>query len=144
MPTRFACSSCGLCFSTGSYHGFGSDGWFNALYCRHCGTAYTLRQSTEQFLDGFSSRSRPERHYEVKGPTTVQNVTLLEASDSPVPTLKCEACGAEGPFGATGPITDQPPEGINRTHWMELNPDETGVCPRCKQKAMKVTGEWIT
>jgi hypothetical protein len=147
MPTKYTCSACGLTIATGSYHGFGVDKWFNALYCRHCGTPYTLRQSTAQFLDGFN-REKTERktwEYEIRGPSTIQRVTAAE--HSPVPNLKCETCSAEGPLGPKGPITDEAPEGLasdTECVFGYNTSDATGICPKCKQQTMKVSGAWIT
>jgi hypothetical protein len=147
MPTNYTCSACGLTISTGSYHGFGADGWFNALYCRHCGTCYTLRESTEQFFEGFITK-KPERktwEYEIRGPSTIQRITA--AAHLPVPRLKCETCSAEGPFGPKGPITDESPDGLPSDcdiHFDDTDSDATGTCPKCKTQTMKVSGSWIT
>jgi hypothetical protein len=147
MPINYTCSSCGLRISTGSYHGFGNDGWFNALYCRHCGTAYTLEQSVEQFFDGFgiNNTKRKTLQFKLEGPSAIQ--TAVVAEGSPSPTVRCEVCKVEGSFGANGPITDRPPEGISadrlyRNH--SVASTEAGTCPKCKSKTMKISGTWVT
>ena len=68
------------------------------------------------------------REYELLGPTTSQTVRMTEGSDEPV-LLRCEHCGAEGPFGRTGPLTDEAP---GRT------------CPGCKQETLAYIDTWIT
>jgi hypothetical protein len=147
MPTDYTCSACGLRISTGSYHGFGGAGWFNALYCRHCGTPYTLRQSSEQFFDGFGTKATERKtwEYEIRGPSAIQRVTAAE--HLPVPKLKCEVCSAEGPFGPKGPITDEAPDGLASDctfPFGHTDSDARGTCPKCKKLPMKVSGSWIT
>jgi hypothetical protein len=147
MPTNYSCPSCGLKFSIGSYHGPGAGVWFNALYCRHCGTPYTLRQTTAQFCDGFGTRQTERKtwEYEVRGPSTIQRVVAAE--HLPAPVLACEVCKAEGPFGPKGPITDEDPEGLVSDlpfPFDTTEPNATGKCPKCKKQTLKVSGQWIT
>lgn len=147
MPTDYFCSSCGLTITVGCYHGSGADGWFNALYCRHCGTRYTLRQSTTQFFDGFGAKQKERKtwEYEVQGPATTQRIVAAEGV--PPPKLTCEMCKAEGPFGPNGPITDEPPEGLaseSRFPSVDTDSNATGTCPRCKKQTMKFSDDWIT
>jgi len=147
MATDYTCSFCGLKISVGSYHGFGADGWFNALYCRHCGTRYTLNQTTAQFLRVFDAEKteRNNLEFEVSGPQTTHRV--VAAAHLPVPRLTCEVCKAEGPFGPDGPITDEPPKGLGFDQ--ECPPGHGrilphGKCPKCKQQTMKVSGSHET
>lgn len=147
MPTEYTCSSCGLTISVGCYHGFSGGSWFNALYCRHCGTGYSLRQTAAQFFDGFGIKrtERDTREYTLRGPSKTQRVVVAE--HSPRPTLICEVCRAEGPFGGNGPITDEAPEGLASERSRpsgDTNPAVTGKCPKCRKQAMRVSGEWIT
>jgi hypothetical protein len=133
--TNYNCSSYGLEISIGSCDGY-ENGWFNALYCRHCGARYTLQQSTNQVIEGFGPKEaqRKTREYDPRGPSGTQHIVVAE--ESPVPTLTCEICKAEGPFGSKGLITDDPPEGLPNEHLLG-DPEATGMCPRCKQKTMK-------
>ena len=145
MPTEYSCSSCGLRISVGSYHGSNAGVWFNALYCRHCGTPYTLRQSSAQFFEGFGAKNmeRKTRKFELLGPSTNQGVVVDE--DAPRPSLTCEMCKAEGPFGPKGPITDDPPEGLaSERPFGGTGSNATGTCPKCKKPTMKASGSWIT
>jgi hypothetical protein len=146
MPTDYRCSSCGLSISTGSYHGSGGEGWFNALYCRHCGSRYRLRESVDQFCDAFGAGEKCRKHwkYEISGPMTSLEVAVVEGQAPP--RLRCATCGVEGPFGASGPITDKPPEGLpeDDLHPRSCDRNAVGTCPRCKARSMKVAGHWIT
>src|SRR5262249_5545461 len=108
MPTDFQCSLCHCYFSLGCYHGFGLEGWLTALYCQHCGAAYTLAQSAEQFFRISEERQQP-REYELRGPISVRYITVWP--EAPRVHIRCEQCGADGRFGPAGPITDRPPEG---------------------------------
>jgi Zn finger protein HypA/HybF involved in hydrogenase expression len=144
MPITFHCSSCSLSINVGSYHGFSSD-WYNAVYCRHCGTQYTIRQASSQFFDrvGANEAERAAWEYQMRGPSTIQQVVADE--QSPQPTVKCEVCNVEGPFGPDGPITDKAPEGIETPpFFLSMDSKDIGMCPRCKEKTMHVSGEWIT
>lgn len=146
MPTQYHCSSCGLQFSVGSFHGEDSDGWFTALYCRHCGASYDLQEPVEQFFEDFSLQrtQRKTREYLLHGPSSTQRVVVM--AESPPPMVRCEGCGAEGPLGPPGPITDEPPEGLSGL-WRPFGtkaPKAQGKCPRCKQQTVQVGDFWIT
>ena len=83
--------------------------------------------------------------YQLHGPTKIQRIVAV--ANSPAPSLTCEVCKAEGPFGPNGPITDDPPEGLD-SMWLflveEPNSKARGECPKCKQQTMKATGLWRT
>lgn len=148
MPITYSCSSCRTSFSLGSYHGFGSQGWFNGVYCRHCGTAYTLEQSHAQFFDSFSREPSVEpQTLEYKFIGRLQTQSFVLAKDSPPPIVTCEVCKTIGPFGPGGPITDEVPEGLT-LDWdfpSEVSASKRiGKCPKCKKQTMRATGEWIT
>jgi hypothetical protein len=149
MPNTYSCSSCGLTIHLGSYHGFGSDGWFSALYCRQCGTHYALRQTTAQFFDGIRGEFPPGDgkilRFEILGPTTTQSAILSEGSSAP--SVTCEVCKEVGPFGPRGPLTDELPEGlISEWDFPVVGSvwEARGKCPKCKEQAMKFVGEWTT
>ena len=127
MQTLYGCPSCGARFSVGCYHDF-SGHWYNALYCRECGNLFHLKQTIEQFLAAFAGAGdRPEVYsYELIGPGEPKEVVLKRGA--PPPQVKCD-CGAQGPFGSLGPITDSPPGSI---------------CPYCRQPTLEYTGELIT
>ena len=143
MPVTLKCDACGVSFSIGSYHGKLNQ-WFNGLYCRQCGVAYTLSQSAEQFLDHFNNTPKLKQHeYLLHSRHGIQHV--LVGVDHRTTLVKCWSCGAEGPFGSNGPITDTVPEGLKNDFWPFV-PDyqARGTCPRCKQPCLKVQSEWIT
>jgi hypothetical protein len=151
MPARYECSSCGLSFSIGSYHGAGGT-WNNALYCRECGVTVRLQQSAEQFLAG--QKAEEARVFEFVGPVAPRTV-VIEPGGEP-PQVTC-ACGATGPFGREGPITDQIPAGLENgnsvliKHSADGKPlprgpwvQPTGTCPRCKKPTLVLAGQWMT
>jgi hypothetical protein len=139
IPTDYSCSACGLMISLGCYHGFGADGWFTALYCRQCGSRYSLREPAAQF---FAQDEKGIREYEIQGPSKKQRI--VASKESPTPTLTCEVCKAQGPFGRKVPITDEPPEGLGRELPIGEKSEPTGTCPRCKKQTMTVSENWIT
>ena len=114
-----------MTYSIGSYHGV--HGWQNALYCRNCGRSVFLAQSAEQFLKGFGKESEPQGSaYELFG--AVQPKHIVCEACSAVPEVEC-ACGAKGPLGNAGPLTDD---------------DHGETCPACKQPTLEAGSEWIT
>lgn len=136
---NYTCSSCGCSVSLGNTHGFGG-GWIIHLYCRHCGTGFGLRYELRQPNAQSGGRTS---EYEIKGPSTTQRVSVTEGLQSP--SLICDVCKVEGPFGSEGPITDKPPKGLpppDPVSFNTANANATGICPKCKKRAMKVTGEW--
>lgn len=99
----------------------------NALYCRNCGASVRLEQSAEEFLASFGGEATAQDcTYELLGP--VQPRRMVLAPGMLVPEVEC-ACGAKGPFGSGGPITDEEPGEI---------------CPACKQPTLEAESEWIT
>ena len=99
----------------------------NALYCRNCGASVRLEQSAEQFLSAFGGTSATDGCiYEVVGP--IQPKRIAWKPGMPVAELEC-ACGAKGPFGNGGPITDE---------------DPGEICPACKKPTLEAESEWIT
>ena len=154
MPDLFACSSCGLRFSIGSYHD--DEGGCYGLYCRHCGTTYTLRRKIRLELVNFEE-NQPQpgpQECEIQGPSKIQKVVVpgdwmrfrvaqTPFSNATPPTIKCENCGAEGPFGSSGPITDDTPEGLE-IGMCESKEELKGVCPRCKALSLQFVCNWMT
>jgi len=144
MPMRYGCSSCGIRFSTGSYHG-SSGVWCTALYCRECGASIILQQSSQTFLGAFScgrgDQARSYR-YEFIGSVKPHEIVIDPGNNVP-PEVEC-ACGAKGPFGPDGPITDQPPEDFQHDSLFGIRRSTTvGICPRCKRQTLRQRGEWI-
>lgn len=126
MPIEYSCSSCSNNFSIGSYHGV-EDKWFDRLYCRNCGAAVWMSESAEQFISTFGAETEGITcTYELAGPVTPKLIVLGPGMD--VPVVEC-SCGAKGPFGSHGPITDE---------------DPGQQCPRCKKPTLEAVCEWIT
>lgn len=99
----------------------------NALYCRNCGAAVRLEQSAEQlFWDFGGAPATDDCIYGLVGP--IQPKRIVSKPGMPVPKLEC-ACGAKGPFGNAGQITDEKPGEI---------------CLACKDATLEAEGHWIT
>jgi hypothetical protein len=132
MVNKYECSSCGWTISVGSYHGHGSpQKWYSCLYCRECGTNYRLEQSASQYLSAFGSSGKGApmgHHYVLSGGGKITEFTVVAKQDPP--EVEC-ICGAKGPFGSGGPITDARLWGRS-------------YCPHCKQPDLKSAGWWIT
>lgn len=143
MPKDYACSECELTISIGAYHGDGGV-YITAIYCRHCGAQYYLQQSTSQFFGGNETAEAEISHYTLRGPSCIQDIVLGE--HEPTPSLTCDNCRVEGPFGAAGPITDRPPEGFADDYDPFSGSDSmpVGICPKCKKTTMKFEDEWMT
>jgi len=141
MPTIYTCTSCKIRFDVGSYHGFKGE-WYNAVYCRKCGASVRIKQSAGQFLSAFGGdKNGPhERRYELSGPVTPK-VIVINSDTKEIPMVEC-ACGAKGPFGNHGPITDNLPKGFGESAFGFRN--DVGKCPRCKKKTLRKTGEFVT
>jgi hypothetical protein len=104
MPADYKCTSCDWETAVGNYHG--ASDWFHDLYCRHCGAKYTFAPEQMTLND--------------------QPITIDPNGEAPI--ISCVQCGAEGPLGARGPITDQEPT----------------TCPKCKTGTVKLTAFWIS
>lgn len=131
MPDHYTCSACHLTVTVGSYHGSSRErrAWYRALYCRHCGTRYTLAEPVAQFLAGLgvATEQRTGFEYAISGGGRVQHVRV--SPNAAAPMLRCGVCDAEGPFGPAGPLTDEEPG---------------SRCPRCKHETLTHRGRWIT
>ncbi|GDY22009.1 hypothetical protein LBMAG56_33560 [Verrucomicrobiota bacterium] len=126
MPFSYQCSDCKCLIALGSYHSV--TGQAVGLYCRHCGTYHRLEETIQQYFEAWSAeKNTAKKSYHLIGPKSDRLITLTPGEAAPL--ISCENCKAEGPFGPSGPITDEDPRGI---------------CPRCKQATMKRSGEWIT
>lgn len=123
---RYGCSSCGGSFSAGSYHGFAGE-WYRAVYCRECGRTVTLKVSAGQYLSAFPGGKPPDVYrYELTGAVTPEVIEIAAGATEP-PQVEC-ICGAKGPFGKEGPLTDD---------------DPGSTCPHCKTETLKLTGTLI-
>jgi hypothetical protein len=113
MPTDYRCSACDWKASVGGYHGFDGN-WFNALYCRHCGAPQVLESRFS--LDPAEPTSASFDRAEILSSTGQRR------------SVRCGYCGATGPLGSDGPITD----------------DEPTKCPKCKTGSVVVGDVWKT
>ena len=113
MPTTYECDSCGWKRSVGNYHGWPGE-WYFDLYCRSCGAPHTLKQHVSDASGKIS--------------THLDGVELHHADRGIKLIVECGGCGAKGPYGTEGPITDSTPK----------------ICPKCGSDRIKNTSEWIT
>lgn len=115
MPSDYKCTSCSWGTSTGSSHGFSGE-WHNYLYCRECGASHNL--TTYSFF-GVNTSGRPDK---------LNGKDLPPCEPGQQQLISCNKCGATGPFGNAGPITDNKPKS----------------CPVCKSTPIVETGQWMT
>jgi hypothetical protein len=159
-PSEHQCNNCGLCLWLGSYHG-GDDEctWIHGVYCRHCGAPHYIENPISTVFSTTPRKEGTPVVFSLRGPRCVQEFICDDISQT---ELSCQECGATGPYGTAGPLTDEWPG--SRLATPQLSADETSAqvnpelaessqddplsapveCPRCKSKAMHFIGNFIT